>query len=392
MTTAAEDVTNVLSRTTCGAHATHATSVFPCWSCDAARLIERLAAENSRLTADCDEIDQLRVRLEEAIEAHRSWKDASAAHWQRAVAAESQLAARDAELAKLRARADDRAELMIMLARRNAEMDDRLFESALSQHAAASESDEPRDHFPEDLVPIFSGMQPMWLAALVLGFNEMAKNGTTLGDKVYFRLFRERLHEALKAHPKPEGWQITFAKPADASDLGLKPHGKDPLTGGVLRDALGVPKPSEPRSAAAGCTKTSWDAWSCCADPRCPVHGRPAEEPQCTCGPLRKDARIQALELEVHCLRSLFDREGKSGVGRPDFAAIDAMHGPDCQESRQIGIMLEGRSVMTDGRRTFLHDPVGPCPDCGGSRQRITTYAGGVPSIVTRCPACAERT
>lgn len=104
MTTAAEDVTNVLSRTTCGAHATHATSVFPCWSCDAARLIERLAAENSRLTSHCDEIDQLRVRLEEAIEAHSSWKAASASHWERAVAAESRLAARDAELAKERTR------------------------------------------------------------------------------------------------------------------------------------------------------------------------------------------------------------------------------------------------------------------------------------------------
>jgi hypothetical protein len=62
---------NVLSRTTCGTHATHATSVFPCWSCDAARLIERLAGEVRKVSdryakviaQQTDELYRLRSQL-----------------------------------------------------------------------------------------------------------------------------------------------------------------------------------------------------------------------------------------------------------------------------------------------------------------------------------------
>jgi hypothetical protein len=66
-------------------------------------------------------------------------------------------------------------------------------------------------------------ISPMYLAALVLGFNEMARHGKTMGDKVYFRLLREQLHDALKLCDKDD-WQITFLEeqPLDPQSEALR--------------------------------------------------------------------------------------------------------------------------------------------------------------------------
>ena len=53
----------------------------------------------------------------------------------------------------------------------------------------------------------------MMLAALVLGFNEMAKRATSLGGKVFFRLHREEMHKLLRATGSTK-WVITFAETA----------------------------------------------------------------------------------------------------------------------------------------------------------------------------------
>ena len=57
------------------------------------------------------------------------------------------------------------------------------------------------------------GADPMTLAALVLGYNEMARSAKTLGDKVFFRLRRDKLHEFLKA--TGSDWVIEFKEKAD---------------------------------------------------------------------------------------------------------------------------------------------------------------------------------
>lgn len=69
---------------------------------------------------------------------------------------------------------------------------------------------------------------------------------------------------------------------------------------------------------------------------RCPTHGKSAAVAECTCEPLRKDARIQALELEVHCLRTLIDPDG-NGKARPlVFAAIDAAQRSGLSEGKDV--------------------------------------------------------
>jgi hypothetical protein len=51
------------------------------------------------------------------------------------------------------------------------------------------------------------------LAAIVLGYNEMARHAKVFGDRVYFRLMRGLYHDALRAKGGIEAreWQIDFA-------------------------------------------------------------------------------------------------------------------------------------------------------------------------------------
>lgn len=56
--------------------------------------------------------------------------------------------------------------------------------------------------------------EAMTSAALVLGFNEMAKNAETIGDKAYFRLCREAAHKRLREMENNHGYEITFAESA----------------------------------------------------------------------------------------------------------------------------------------------------------------------------------
>jgi len=70
------------------------------------------------------------------------------------------------------------------------------------------EVDNHEDH--EEVISVLKTMEPMYLAALVLGFNELAKNAKTLGDKIYFREHREIVHEAL-ALSGSKDWEITWS-------------------------------------------------------------------------------------------------------------------------------------------------------------------------------------
>jgi hypothetical protein len=50
----------------------------------------------------------------------------------------------------------------------------------------------------------------MMLAALVLGYNELARNSEVLADKVFFILHRDTVHRALREHRDGDKWQIEF--------------------------------------------------------------------------------------------------------------------------------------------------------------------------------------
>jgi hypothetical protein len=59
----------------------------------------------------------------------------------------------------------------------------------------------------------------MFLMAVVLGFNEMAKNATRLGDKVFFRLCRSMAHDALKRSRDAKKWTVKFAGSSEEKKL-----------------------------------------------------------------------------------------------------------------------------------------------------------------------------
>lgn len=74
--------------------------------------------------------------------------------------------------------------------------------------------DKATEPIPDALDRALADCDPMWLCAMVLGYNEMARHAKTLGDKIYFRLHRDTLHEYLKK--RGGGWQVEFgAKPDD---------------------------------------------------------------------------------------------------------------------------------------------------------------------------------
>ena len=69
------------------------------------------------------------------------------------------------------------------------------------------------------------GNDPMVLCALVLGFNELAKNARTLGDRIAFRLYRDTANAALREMASP--WVVTFSDEPTADDS------RDVIGGGV---------------------------------------------------------------------------------------------------------------------------------------------------------------
>lgn len=64
---------------------------------------------------------------------------------------------------------------------------------------------------PPPAHPADSSPGPMGLAALVLGYNELAKQASTLGDKIVFRLHRDEANKLLRASGSK--WAVEFSEP-----------------------------------------------------------------------------------------------------------------------------------------------------------------------------------